>query len=161
MMRGQMRTPAVGAIFAVWFFAFPLSALSSGERVVSDGVLRVSVPRGWSTSVAPGWQGAHRVAWILAGDLKLGPDAAAREGGPPVSAQRVLVAIGDFVAAGPAIRWPAVGRLVPPRAVLRGRQEWWRVRFAGRALAISLRFGSRPTPALAAQAEMVLASVTR
>jgi hypothetical protein len=67
----------------------------------------------------------------------------------------MLVMIGDFFPAGPSLRWRTVTALPLPRG-----REWERVRFAGRALVVQVRFGSRPTAASVHRAERLLAGVT-
>lgn len=129
-------------------------------RSVSDGILRVPLPSGWNGSVALGSEADRRVAWILAGDYTLPRHAASREGGPPVPAHRVLIAIGDFIQAEASRGWKRVDALRLPPAVLR-RRGWWHVRFAGRAIALHVSFGSPPPGAATlAEAEHVLAQVT-
>jgi hypothetical protein len=136
--------------------AFGLALASEPGRAVSDGALRVPLPPGWAGSVARGMQGSHPVAWILAGDFALPARAAASEGTPRVPAGRVLVVIGDFFPAGSSRRWRKVAALSPPRG-----RSWRRVRFADRALVVTVRFGSRPTAKAVRSAERVLAGVTR
>jgi hypothetical protein len=133
-------------------------AALAGPRNVSDGSIRVQVPAGWHTSVAPGIQSTHRVAWILLGDFPLAADAATLEGGPLVPRQQILVSIGDFLPLGPAATWPRVGRLALPAKRLRHRVVW-NVRFADRALRLIVTFGSKPTTNARRSVNAVLAGV--
>jgi hypothetical protein len=127
-------------------------AIAGNSRVVSDGALRVPLPRGWSGSVGPGFQGKHPVAWIVLGNFALASDAARREGGPRVPTGKALVTIGDFVVSETSRRWPVVRTLEAPRS------GWLRVRFAGRAVVVSVRYGlESDRPAVA----RILAGVTR
>jgi hypothetical protein len=135
--------------------AFAL-VLAPGASAVSDGTLRIPLPPGWAASVAHGMQGTRPVAWILAGDFAVPAGAAGSEGAPRVPSEHVLVVIGDFFPAGPSLRWRAVTALSPPRG-----RAWERVRFAGRALVVQVRFGSRPTAASVHSVERLLAGVTR
>src|SRR5438128_12612053 len=65
------------------------AAAGVGTRGLTDGILRVALPRGWSGSVGLGTQVVagrpRRVAWIWAGDFSfpggLGGDARGRAAG--------------------------------------------------------------------------------
>lgn len=124
---------------------------------VSDGSIRSRLPEGWHASVAPGVQSGHRVAWILLADFPLAADAATMEGGPNVPGHKVLVAIGDFVPVGIAANWRRVNRVALP--LLRGGRASWNVRFARRALRLTVSFGSPPTTDARRAVANVLASI--
>jgi hypothetical protein len=101
------------------------------------------------------------VAWMMAGDFALPPDAVAHEGTPRVPAGNVLIVIGGFFLEGRARSWPAASQLRVPRNPLRQIGIWRHVRFAGRAVALNVRFGSKPDAAMVARADHVLAAVAR
>jgi hypothetical protein len=139
-------------------------AIASGPsaHVVSDGVLRVPVPARWSGSVGFGSESGHPVAWILVGDFAFPATyVATHEGVPSVPRSRLLISIGDFVLMPPATHWQATRRLRLPPNPARHRTVSWHVRFAGRAVVLSVRFGSRPTSAAVARCNRVLAGVRR
>jgi hypothetical protein len=156
-MSGLRNLAALGAFLSILFSA---TAAAGTGRVVTDRILRVPLPAGWSGSVGPGRQGTHPVAWILAASFALPAGAAGHEGVPPVPRSKVLLAIGDFYPTARSARWPLVKSLrMPGRLIRSGR--WWQVRYAGRALAIQATFGSRPSRQLVSEVERVLASVHR
>ena len=131
-------------------------------RTVSDGGLRILLPHGWSDSIGPGVQGGQSAAWILVGNFSFPPDAAKHEGKPDVPQGNVLISVGDFVPEGPSLKWPRVNRLRLPKGRPGRRQSLsWHVRFADRALWLSVTFGSRPDAQMAALADQVLASIRR
>jgi hypothetical protein len=130
----------------------------AGTRDVSDGSIQARLPEGWDASVAPGVQSGQRVAWVLLADFPLGTDAATREGGPSVPRHKVLVAIGDFVPMGIATDGKRVNSIVLPAANL-SRRVSWNVRFAGRALRLSVSFGPTPTNRTRQAVDRVLASI--
>jgi hypothetical protein len=144
---------------AIALAAIGSNTSSARDRFVSDDILRLPVPPGWVGSVGPGMQGSHHVAWILAGDFVLPNDAASHEGTPAVPVHRMLISIGDFFPQGQSLHWPHVSVLREPRSLLLRNGVWWRVRFGGRALAISVRFGSSPTTTSIARVDRVLAQV--
>jgi hypothetical protein len=131
---------------------------AAGTSNVSDGSIRARLPDGWHASVAPGVQAGRRVAWILLADFPLAADAATLEGGPSVPRHKVLVAVGDFVPVGIAADGRRVNSVVLP-AANRSRHVSWNVRFAGRALRLSVSFGSTPTNHTRQAVERVLASI--
>lgn len=147
------------AVAGVVLAGSPL-ATADAPRAVFDGVLRFPLPSGWVGSVGPGWQGTHRVAWILVGDFAFPSDAATHEGTPNVPARKVLITIGDFFATDRAQHWPTVKQLRVPRNPLRQNGRWWHVRFRGRAVVLCVHFGSKPDAATVAGADRVLAAVT-
>jgi hypothetical protein len=71
----------------------------------------------------------------------------------------VLITIGDFFPTSRSLHWLAVKQLRVPRNPLRQNGWWWRVRFRGRAVVLSVRFGSKPDAATVARADRVLAAV--
>jgi hypothetical protein len=149
------------AVLSVALTALLVGAASAGSgRTLSDGSLRVPLAAGWRGSVGRGWQGAHPVAWILLGDFRLPVGAARHEGAPAVPRSKVLLTIGDFFPAGPSAHWSVVRKLRMPHRLIRVG-HCWRVRYDGRALAIKVTFGSRPTDDLVSQVETVLASIGR
>lgn len=133
------------------------TAAAGGGRVVTDRILRVPLPSGWTGPDGPGCQGTHPVAWLLAGDFHLPAGAATHEGHAPVPRSKALLVIGDFYPAGRSDHWPIVRKLrMPARLIRTGR--WWQVRYVRRALAIQVVFGSHPTRHLVSQIENVLES---
>lgn len=128
--------------------------------VVSDGILQVRLPPGWSGYVEPGSSGGRAVAWIVFGDFPLPAGVATREGAPHVPPRRVAISVGDFVATDRSIHREPVASLRPPRSLL-ARGAWWRVRFAGRAVAVNAVFGSTPDPALISRVRRVLTATRR
>jgi hypothetical protein len=145
--------------WATFVFALlPLCAIACvSTNNVSDGSIQAHLPEGWQGSVAPGVQSGHRVAWVLIADFPPAAHAAAQEGGPNVPKHKVLVAIGDFVPVGIAANWSRVNRVVLPH--LPGRRLSWNVRFAHRALRLTVSFGSPPTIHARRAVEQVLASI--
>ena len=133
---------------------------SAGTGTVSDGVLRMALPPGWSASVAPGFYLTHPQAWVLVGDFHLAHGAARLEGGPTVPDGHVLVTIGDFYSYGAARDWQAVTQLRVPRSVV-ASGRWWSARYAGRALSIQVKFESRPTRALITEVQSFLRGIHR
>lgn len=136
------------------------TASAGSGRTVSDGILRVPLPAGWSGSIGRGWQGTHRVAWILAGDFRLPAGAARQESGPAVPRSKVLLTIGDFFPVGASTHWPVVKKRRMPRRLIRAG-HWWRIRYDRRAVAIRVTFGSHASQRLVSQVEQVLTSTQR
>jgi hypothetical protein len=139
-------------------------AIMSGPsaHAVTDGVLRVPLPAHWSGSVGFGSESGRPVAWILVGDFAFPADyVATHEGIPSVPRRSLVISIGDFVLMPPATHWQAVKRLRLPPNPARHRSVSWHVRFAGRAVLLSVRFGSRPTSQAVARCNRVLAGVRR
>jgi hypothetical protein len=88
---------------------------------------------------------AHPAAWVLFGNFRFPADAAGREGHPSVPRGRLLIAFSDFPVVGTYARWRRVTRLrLPPKHPTRKRLVSWHVRFAGRAVYVDVKFGSRP-----------------
>lgn len=126
---------------------------------LSDGSIRARLPHGWHASVAPGVQEGRRVAWILLADFPLAADAATLEGGPSVPHHKVLVAVGDLVPVGIAAGGRRVNSVVLPPAAKLSRHVSWNVRLAGRALRLTVSFGSTPTNHTRQAVGRVLASI--
>jgi hypothetical protein len=134
-----------------------------GPRTITDGVLRVPVPRGGTGSVNPGFQENRRVAWILVGNFRFPADWGARhrEGTPTVPSDGILVVVGDFIPHAYSSGWPSVRRLHLPSAPAASRVVTWNVRFAGRALRLSVQFGSVPNAGSRALANALLVRIRR
>jgi len=113
-------------------------------RGVTDNILCMPLPRGWHRSLGFGVASGKPAAWLLAGNFRFPEDAAKHEGYPHVPRHRVLIWIGDFPVLGPCVHWRRVRRLHLPRGTDEKRLVKWHVRFAGRALFLGVRFGSRP-----------------
>jgi hypothetical protein len=130
-------------------------------RTVSGPALTLALPPGWDGSVGFGNDGGRPAAWILAASFSIPSAAARHEGLPSVPAGGVLVSIGDFPLDTPAqARWPHVTRLrlrhVPTR-----RRWSTHVRFAGRAVRLTIVFGSRPSARTVYAVNRLLASAHR
>jgi hypothetical protein len=134
-----------------------------GHRSVTDGVLRVPVPRGGTGSVNPGFQRGRPVAWILVGNFRFPADWGAqhREGTPTVPSDGILVTVGDFIPDTYSSDWPSVRRLHLPSAPTTSRIVSWNVRFTGRALRLSVQFGSVPDAPSRSWANALLAVIRR
>jgi hypothetical protein len=158
-------TRAVALLIALGAFGSALtdSALPTGNRLTSGRncgpVLCIPLARGWSGSVGPGVAGARPAAWLLAGNFPFPADAATHEGTPSVPAGKVLISIGDFPVDSVSLHWPRVARLRLPRSVPTRRIVTWRVRFSGRAVMLSVHFGSKPDPAIRSAANATLSAV--
>lgn len=122
-------------------------------------VLCIPLARGWSGSVGTGVVDRHRAAWLLAGNFPLPAIAAGHEGTPSVPPGKVLISIGDFPIVSAFVHWPRVPRL--PRLVAAKRVVSWHVRFAGRAVFLSVRFGSRPDRQIRSLANARLSAIHR
>lgn len=124
----------------------PLPNTGAGPRSVADGVLRVPVPRGGTGSINPGFQRGRRVAWVLVANFRFPADWGAkhREGTPTVPSDGILITLGDFIPGAYSSDWPSVRTLHLPSSPAGSRIVSWNVRFAGRALRLSVRFGSGP-----------------
>jgi hypothetical protein len=127
---------------------------------LTDNILCMPLPGGWHGSVGFGFA-AGPAAWMLAGNFRFPRDAAKREGWPSVPPQRVLIGIGDFPIRGRRAHWPHARRLRLPADLTAGHLVAWHVRFAGRALFLSVRFGSRPDDYTRRLVDARLASVRR
>jgi hypothetical protein len=125
---------------------------------VTDGILCMRLPSGWSSVVSPGHVGGHPAAYLLAGNFRFHrrPNQEARPDVPP---HKVLIDIADFPLIGRWAHWRRVERLRLPKTVK--RTVSWHVRFAGRALFLSVSFGSKPDARRLALVNARLASVRR
>jgi hypothetical protein len=134
-----------------------------GPRSITDGVLRVPVPHGGTGSINPGFQRGRSVAWILVGNFRFPADWGAkhREGTPTVPPNGFLITVGDFIPDAYSSDWPSVQRLHLPSARTASRVVSWNVRFAGRALRLSVQFGSVPNARSRALANELLVRTRR
>jgi hypothetical protein len=123
---------------------------------LTDNILCMPLPRGWSESVGFGHTPAGPAAWMHAGNFHFDRFSARNEGFPRVPAHRVLITIGDFPPIFTNWRWRHSDRLRLPRHKLA-----WRVIFHGRALFVSVHFGSKPNARTRALVNRRLASVRR
>ncbi len=108
--------------------------------------LCIPIARGWFSSVGPGVTAGRPAAWLLAGNFRFPADAARHEGTPSVPHGKVLISIGDFPIGSASAHWPRAQRLYLPRPATAKRVVSWHVRFAGRAVPLSVHFGSAPNP---------------
>jgi hypothetical protein len=131
------------------------SALAGGARPAASAAtvsercgphLCIPIARGWFGSVGPGVTAGRPAAWLLAGNFRFPSDAARHEGIPSVPKGKVLISVGDFPVAPASAHWPRVQRLRFPRPATAKRAVSWHVRFAGRAVPLSVHFGSAPNP---------------
>ena len=129
-------------------------------RGLTDNILCMPLPRSWHRSVGFGHAGGP-AAWMLAGNFRFARDAAKHEGTPAVLPHRVLITIGDFPVFKRWSHWPRVRRLHLPGGPVSKRSVYWHVRFGGRALWLSVHFGSRPDPSMRQLVDKRLASVYR
>jgi hypothetical protein len=135
----------------------------TGSRSVTDGVLRVPVPYGGTVSINPGFQESRPVAWILVGNFRFPADWGAkhREGTPTVPSDGILITVGDFIPDAYSSDWRSVRRLHLPSSPTASQVVSWNVRFAGRALRLSVHFGSMPDQPRRALANALLAGIRR
>jgi hypothetical protein len=140
-------------------------AQPAGSRVMLRGAcgpaLCVPLARGWSSSVGPGVAAGRPAAWLLAGNFPFPADAATHEGAPPVPPGKLLISVGDFPIVPAFSHWRRVARLHLPASPSATRVVSWHARFRGRAVMLSVRFGSRPDPRLRSLANASLAAVHR
>jgi hypothetical protein len=138
-------------------------ALGSRNCVgLTDNILCMPLPRGWSHSVAFGHTPAGSAAWMHAGNFRFSRSAARNEGFPGVPARRVLITIGDFPVFGNwGRKWPRVDRILLPARSVKERAFAWHVRFAGRALYLSVHFGLHPNTRTRALVNRRLATLGR
>src|SRR5437870_1324523 len=109
-------------------------------------VLCIRAESGWFSSVGPGVVNAYPAAWVFVGNFWFPADAAGHEGGPSVPRGRVLIWFSDFPVVGTYARWHRVTHLrIPAKHPTTKRLLRWHVRFAGRAVYVGVRFGSRPS----------------
>ena len=74
---------------------------------------------------------------------------------------KLLVSVGDFPILPAFAHWPRVSRLRLPPSSATVPVVSWRVRFLGRAVMLSVRFGERPDPRLRRLADATLSAVRR
>jgi hypothetical protein len=99
---------------------------------------------------------------VLFGNFWFPGDAAGHEGHPSVPPGKVLIAFGDFPVSGTYARWRHVTHLrLPSKRPKRKRLIAWHVRFAGRAVYVDVKFGSRPSPSMWQLANAKLETVNR
>jgi hypothetical protein len=125
--------------------ALTTSAQAAGRRGHCGPALCFRVARGWFGSVGAGVVDARPAASVLFGNFWFPARAAGHEGYPSVPPGKVLVALGDLPVVPAYARWPRVQRLRLPRNAAAKRVLQWHVRFAGRAVFLTVRFGSAPT----------------
>lgn len=130
-------------------------------RGIAGATLCIPLPRGWFGSVGFGVVSRRDAAWLLAGNFRFPSNAASNEGLPLVPSGRVLISIGDFPVSEQSLRWRRVKRLRLPNTPESRRAVAWRVRFAGRALLLNVRFGSTPTAKTRSLVNLRLAAVHR
>ena len=128
---------------------------------VTDGRLCMPLPRGWHSSVGPGVVSGRWAAWTLAGNFSFPADSAKHEGLPDVPPGKVVISIGDFPLLGASRRWQRARRLKMPFLGSTRRESEWHRRFLGRALYLTVRFGSDPTPGLRRLVDRQLAGIRR
>jgi hypothetical protein len=122
------------------------SACAFASRGNCGPVLCISAQRGWFGSVGPGVVNGHPAAWVLFGNFRFPVDAAGREAGPRVPPGRLLISYSDFPVVGKYAHWRRVAHLgLPSRHPTTKRLVAWHVRFAGRAVYLNVKFGSRPS----------------
>jgi hypothetical protein len=137
------------------------SAQSFASRGNCGPVLCIPTPQGWFSSVGPGVVDFHPAAWLLAGNFWFPGDAAGHEGTPSVPPGKVLISIGDFPVVSAFAQWHRVQRLRLPRHSGAKRVLSWHVRFAGRAVFLSVSFGSAPSPRMRRLANARLLAIHR
>jgi hypothetical protein len=125
--------------------ALTASALSFASRGNCGPALCFPGQRDWFGSVGPGVVNARPAAWVLFGNFWFPGDAAGHEGNPSVPPGKVLITLGDWPVVRPYDRWRRVRQLRLPRRATAKRVVSWHVRFAGRAVFLTVRFGSAPT----------------
>jgi hypothetical protein len=137
------------------------SVRRTGCRGLTGATLCMPLPRGWFGSVGSGISGNRPAAWLLAGDFRFPSDAAAHEGLPSVPPRRVVISVGDFPLFPWSRHWPRVERLQLPVAQERSLLVRWRVRFSGRDVPLTVRYGSKPTASERALVNRRLAAIRR
>jgi hypothetical protein len=129
-------------------------------RGADGATLCIPLASGWYGSVGFGYVRRESAAWLLAGNFRISRDAATRKGLPDVPRGRILIALGEFPIEEHSTRWARVTRLsVPQRTESKTVKR--DVRFAGRAVRLTVRFGSRPTATTRSLVNEVLARVHR
>jgi hypothetical protein len=138
------------------------SARAFASRGHCGPALCIRTDKGWFGSVGPGVANAHPAAWVLFGNFRFPADAAGHEGHPSVPGGRLLIAFSDFPVVGRYARWRRATYLhLPARHPTRKRLVTWHVRFAGRAVYVEVKFGSRPSAPMWRLANAKLATVHR
>jgi len=137
------------------------SARSFSSRGNCGPALCFRAERGWFGSVGPGVVNARPAAWVLFGNFWFPADAAGQEGTPSVPPGKVLIGLGDWPFVRPYDHWRRVRRLRLPRRAAAKRVVRWHVRFAGRAVFLTVRFGSTPTRQMRSLANAKLMAVYR
>lgn len=131
---------------------------------VSDGVISLSVPAGWHSSLMTGVEvngkATSSAAWLLIGNFPFAADAAASSTLPPVRRRGILIVIGNLAATGSARQWK---RVLHPTlsAHHRARTAILKVRFHDRALLIRIEFGSLPETRRIHVVNRLLKSISR
>jgi hypothetical protein len=141
--------------------ATPVPARIAGCNGITGATLCLPLPSGWFGSVGSGISGHRPAAWLLAGDFRFPSDAASHEGLPSVPPHRVVISVGDF----PLFPWsphrPRVERLHLPASTRPSLLVRWRVRFSGRDVPLTVRYGSKPTTTERALVNRRLAAIRR
>src|SRR3954451_4082167 len=136
------------------------SARSSAGRGHCGPALCIRAERGWFGSVGPGC--CPPAAWVLFGNFRLPADAAGQKGSPSVPRGKVLIVFSDFPVSGIYARWRRVQHLrLPARYPTRKQLVACHVRFVGRAVAVDVKFGSRPSAHMWRLADSKLGTVHR
>jgi hypothetical protein len=133
-----------------------LALTPTGCRGVTDGTLCMPLPAGWSRVVSPGHVGGGSAAYLLAGNFRFHrrPN---QKGWPKVPPHKVAIDVADFPVLGQSRHWRRVETLrLPSREK---RIVRWHVRFAGRAVTVEVRFGSRPDARMRALVNRRLSAV--
>ena len=144
---------ALGAVLAS-------AARSSASRAHCGPALCIRAERGWYGSVSPGC--CPSAAWVLFGNFWLPAKRAGQEGYPAVPRGKVLIVFSDFPLARATAHWPHVSQLRLPATPARKRVVSWHVRFAGRSVYVTVKFGSsRPNARMWQAANAKLKTVHR
>jgi hypothetical protein len=137
------------------------SARPFASRGNCGPALCIPAERGWFTSAGPGVVNARPAAWLLVGNFRFPADAAGHEANPSVPPGKVLIEFSDFPVVPAYARWRRVAQLRLPQHVTTKRLVSWHVRFAGRAVFLQVRFGSRPSARMWRLANAKLETVHR
>lgn len=139
------------ALLAAFMLAFSPRVCAG----LTDNILCMPLPRGWSHRVGFGYARGP-AAWMTAGNFRFKRFGAHDEGIPPVPPHGVLITIGDFPRIYNGWQWRRVDRLRLPKHKLA-----WRVIFRGRQLFLSVHFGSKPDARMRLLVNQRLAKVRR
>lgn len=156
----KTRVALLGVMCAVGA-ALTGSAQSSATRGHCGPALCFPREGGWLGSVGPGVVDARPAAWVLVGNFWFPADGAGQEANPSVPPGKVLIGLGDWPLVRPYDQWRRVRQLHLPRHGAANRVVRWHVRFAGRAVFLTVRFGSKPTRQMRALANARLMGVYR